>query len=77
MTQKELLETYNLTLDDDNDANCDGLWSLIIDYELATQAELELVTAINGYNMQSLLDIIYYRCGLRGIDQLVDELADE
>ena len=77
MTQKELLENYNLNLDDADCDNVDGLYRLLLDYEIVTESELELVTSINGYNIQTLLDVIYCRCGLRGIDQLVEELADE
>lgn len=46
------------------------IWDRLIELEIATQEELELVTSINGYNEESLNDIIYVRTGYRNIEQL-------
>lgn len=46
------------------------IWDRLIELEIATQEELELVTSINGYNEDSLNDIIYVRTGYRNIEQL-------
>ncbi len=54
--------------------NTDQVWQLLLDYDIATEAELHLVTNINGYKLESLESIIYARTGLNSIDQLVDDL---
>lgn len=76
MTKKELLETYNLTLDDTDGRNFDGLAALLVDFGIATDGEIELITNINGATVESLLDIVYCRCGLRSIEQLINEYHD-
>ena len=54
----------------------DEVWDLLIEYRVATQEELELVTCINGYNIDTLNDVIYVRTGYRNIEQIQDEMAD-
>ena len=49
----------------------DGIWDLLISYNVATEDELKLVTNINGYSIETLLDILYARTALRSIDQLM------
>lgn len=49
------------------------VWDLLLQYDIATENELQLVTAINGYNIDTLNDIIYARTGLRSIEQLLEE----
>lgn len=51
----------------------DEIWDLLINYNVATDNELRLVTAINGYNEEALLDVLYARAGLRSIEQLLNE----
>jgi hypothetical protein len=50
--------------------NIDYVWNKIIELEIATEEELNLVTSINGYNIESLNDVIYVRTGYRDIEQL-------
>lgn len=50
--------------------NIESVWSLLVDMEIATDEELQLVTAINGYNIDTLNDIIYVRTGYHDIEQL-------
>lgn len=40
---------------------------------IATDDEIDLVTKINGYNMDSINDIIYVRTGCRDYEQLLEE----
>ena len=47
----------------------DELWDLIIEYGIANESELQLVTCINGYNEETLNDVIYARTGFRSIEQ--------
>ena len=54
--------------------NIDQVWQLLLDYDIATENELTLVTNINGYKIESLESIIYSRTGLNSVDQLLDDL---
>lgn len=49
------------------------IWDTIIEHGIATEEELELVTAINGYHDDALNDVIYVRTGYRGIEQLLED----
>lgn len=55
--------------------NIDQAWQLLLDYDIATENELQLVTNINGYKLETLESIIYSRTGLNSIDQLVEDLG--
>ena len=43
--------------------NIDRLWNMLVGYEIATDEELMLVTSINGYNEETLNDVLYVRTG--------------
>ena len=47
----------------------DNIWDSIINYGIATDDELQLVTSINGYSVESLNDVIYCRTGYHDIEQ--------
>ena len=49
------------------------IWDAIVEHGIATEEELELVTAINGYHDDALNDVIWVRTGYRNIEQLLDE----
>lgn len=49
--------------------NIEIIWAFIIEYGIATEDEVQLVTAINGYTEESLNDIIYAREGYRSMNQ--------
>lgn len=53
--------------------NIGTIWDAIIEYGIATEEELSLVTAINGYNEDALNDVIFVRTGCRSIEQLLEE----
>lgn len=40
---------------------------------IATEGELQLVTCINGYTVETLNDVLYVRTGYRSIEQLEAE----
>lgn len=46
------------------------LFNTLIDEELFTEAELQLLTNINGYNIETLNDAIYARYGYRDYEQM-------
>ena len=50
--------------------NIESVWELLVDMEIATDEELQLITSINGYNIDALNDVIYVRTGYHDIDQL-------
>ena len=45
-------------------------WGVLVDNGYFTQEELELITNINGYNVETLNDCIYARYGYRNLEQL-------
>ena len=50
------------------------VWDMILDYQIATEPELRLVTNINGDTVETLNNIIYSRTGLRNIEQVIEYL---
>ena len=46
------------------------IFDFIIEWEIATEDEIQLVTKINGWNEESLNDIIYVRTGYRDMEQM-------
>ena len=50
------------------------MWDIIVyEYGIATEEELSLVTAIDGYNEDALNNVIYVRTGYNDIEQLLEE----
>ena len=49
------------------------LWAELVEYELFTEAELRLLTNINGYSVETLNDAIFARYGYRDYDQMMGE----
>lgn len=45
------------------------LWDLIIDNNIATKDELELISYIKGWNIETLNDVLYVRTGYRDAQQ--------
>ena len=50
------------------------LWDLIVEYGVATEEELQLVTSINGYSLEALIDVIYARTGY-SIEQFIEDIT--
>ena len=48
----------------------------LVECGIATEDEVSLVTSINGYNEESMEDILYSRTGYRDFDQLIEEMED-
>ena len=46
------------------------LWDWLVDMGIATDKELKLITGINGYNIKTLNDVLYYRTGYRDREQM-------
>ena len=53
------------------------MWDTIVyEYGIATEEELSLVTAIDGYNEDTLNNVIYVRTGYHDIYQLLEEESE-
>lgn len=64
---KELKHTLNENVYTDD--NKEALWQEIINNDIATNNEIQLVTDINGYSIKTLNDIIFSRTGYRTLEQ--------
>ena len=52
----------------------DEFFDFLVEYGIATEDEIRLVTDINGYNEETLNDILYARTGNRSIEQFLEEI---
>ena len=48
------------------------VWDYIIDFKIATEEELRLITSINGYDIESLNDVIYCRTTYHDMEQYLE-----
>lgn len=48
------------------------IYDYFINYGIATEEEIDLVTAINGYNEETLNDILYARSGYHDMEQYTE-----
>ena len=58
------------------DKKRDELWDYLLETQLATEEELQLVTSINGFSLETLESILYVRTAYRSLDQ-IKEMEDE
>lgn len=49
------------------------VYEAIIEFGIATEEEVDLVTDINGYNVDTLNDIIYARTGYHDLEQFLED----
>lgn len=52
------------------------IWEIIVEYCIATDDELGLVTDLMGYNKETLNAVIYSRTGYRDIEQFLEEYLE-
>lgn len=52
-------------------------WDLLVQSGTATEDELQLVVAINGYSIESLNDVLYVRTGYRDVNDIEHTLYGE
>jgi len=50
------------------------MYDKMLELELCTFEEIELVTSINGYNEQAINDIVYVRTGYNRLEQYTEML---
>ena len=60
---------YNFA-NNDTYSQVDRIYDYLVECQIATATEIRLVTSINGYNVESLNDILYSRTGYKCISQL-------
>ena len=48
----------------------DKVWDYLLENEIATEKELCLITSINGFNEDTLNDVLYCRTGYRSLEQI-------
>lgn len=53
------------------------LWTLIVEYGIATNSEIDLVTDINGNSIETLNNIIYAHTGYRDIESYEESEFDD
>lgn len=49
------------------------LWDVLVGDDLFTYEELQLLTNINGYSIETLNDAIFSRYGYRDYEQMMEE----
>jgi hypothetical protein len=57
--------------------SADEAYDILVEYEIATEDEINLVCNIIGYNIETMEDILYVRTGYRSFDQLLGEDEDD
>ena len=57
---------------DFEDLTVGDTWVLIVDLGIATYEELELITGINGYSIETLNDVICFKTGYDDIEQYLE-----
>lgn len=53
----------------DIDKQYNKLWDLLIEHNIATEDELNLISYINGWKLETLEDVLYVRTGYRDLKQ--------
>ena len=60
-------------INDEFNEYCDYL----IECGIATEDEIQLVTTINGFTIETLDDILYARTGYRTLEQYKDDIEED
>ena len=63
-------------MDNITDRKTSKLWDFLLNYGIATQAELELATGLTGYNEKTLNDVLYLRTGNRSTEQYLHDIGE-
>ncbi len=48
----------------------DNFWDYLIDNGIASEDTLQVITSINGYNIDTLNDVLYATTGYRSLEQI-------
>ena len=52
--------------------NLEEYYNYLINYELVSEETLDIITSINGYNEETLDDVLYCVSGYRDIEQYLE-----
>ena len=58
------------------DKKINEIWDLLIEYGIATQEDLELMTCLDGYNVDAFNDVIYAITDYPLIEQIQGEKVE-
>lgn len=50
--------------------NISHIWDYLVENGIASSETLKVVTAINGYNVETLNDVLYATTGYRSLSQI-------
>lgn len=53
------------------------MFEFLVEGDIATEAEVQLVTCINGWNEATMEDILYARTGYRSFKQILGGNCDD
>ncbi len=67
------MENYYVKDFEDFLNDLDTLWDLFVDYSVCSEETLRVITSINGYNLETLKDVLYAAVGLRSLEQFIEE----
>ena len=59
------------------DKTVSELWEFLLNYNIAMQTELELATALTGYNEDTLNNVLYIRTGNRNMEQYLQDIGEK
>ena len=48
------------------------LWDLLVNYEIASEESLKLVTCLNGYSLETMEDVLYALTGYHSYEQFME-----
>lgn len=63
----------NYYVKDFDELDLDTIWDLFLDYSICSEETLQVITSINGYNLETLKDVLYATVGLRSLEQFVEQ----
>lgn len=58
-----------------SDLKLEEYWQYLIDSGIATEQELQLVTYIIGYSVETLDKVLYARTGYRSVEQQMEGMS--
>lgn len=50
----------------------DKLWDLLVNYELASESTLQLITRLNGYSLETMENVLYVLTGYHSYEQFME-----
>lgn len=54
------------------DEELNKLWDLLVNYELASEETLQLITRLNGYSLETMESVLYALTGYHSYEQFTE-----